>query len=86
MLTSPIYLTTKDVAAILVYKHTDTVVRLIQSGKLPCDRRVVKAGRVRYLVSADELRQYLETYEPKSLPAFFQWCEPNRPIQPQALR
>lgn len=62
-----IYLKTRDVADFLGYKETDSVIRLIASGRLPCERRRLYPTRIVYRPTIDELRAYCEVYEPAML-------------------
>lgn len=58
-----LYLSTRDVADFLGFRDTASVVRLIESGRLPCARRRQCSRRVVYRPTWDEVRQYCEVYD-----------------------
>ena len=65
---APLYLKTRDVADFLGLKTTAAVVRLIEAGYLPCERRrkfyAKGQERVIYRPTVDEVRAYLDVYDP----------------------
>lgn len=65
------YLTTRQIADVLGLRDTYSVVRLIESGRLPCERRrpydTRRGVRVQYRVTLDEFRAYLGIYDPAML-------------------
>lgn len=65
-----IYLTTRQVADILCYKRTSSVLALIETGRLPCERvTVAKDGRNLYRPTVEELATYLRNHDKALLPA-----------------
>jgi len=62
------YYSTQDVAALLA-ESTAYVRREVALGRLQCARRIPRAGgRTAYRFTVDELREYLDAYDPAMLP------------------
>lgn len=63
------YLSTRNVADILCYKRTSSVVALIECGRLPCARVVIGGrGRRLYRPTVQELAAYLRAHDQAMLP------------------
>jgi hypothetical protein len=77
-----IELTTRRVADFLGFRHTWSVVRLIQRGQLPCERQRQCRGRVIYYPTSAELRAYIEAYDRTQLPRFARTFHGELPPQP----
>ena len=65
MVSAP-YLTTHQVADILA-SDTDYVTREVRAGRLPCSRPIQRRGRMKYLFTLEDVRLYVDTYDPGRL-------------------
>ena len=83
------YLKTRDVADFLGFQTTTAVVRLIESGALPCARKRITVSkgkeRIVYRPTVEEVREYLSVYDKALVNDWDVSCVRNEWIVPGAL-